>query len=60
MIPIEVYQEAMVESLKNAKALIKEAVLVAKNVSMTHALILKNLAIEEIAKANACCCENLT
>ncbi len=54
MIPREVYKEAMEESLKNAKALIRDAYLVGKQVSMTHALMLKNLAIEEIAKSNAC------
>ncbi len=52
--PREVYHEAMIESLRNAKALVKEAALVAQNVSMTHALMLKNLAIEEVAKAYAC------
>jgi AbiV family abortive infection protein len=54
LIPKEVYREAMVESLKNAKALVQESYLVAKNVSSTHALMLKNLAIEEIGKAIAC------
>ena len=54
MIPREVYKEAMEESLKNAKALIEESYLVAKNVSKIHGLMLKNLAIEEVSKAYAC------
>jgi AbiV family abortive infection protein len=54
VIPREVYKEAMDESLKNAKALVQEAYLVAKHVSNTHALMLKNLAIEEVAKAYVC------
>lgn len=54
LIPIEVYHEAMIESLRNAKALVEEAVLVARQVSMTHGLMLRNLAIEEAAKAHVC------
>ncbi|MFW9804691.1 MAG: AbiV family abortive infection protein [Candidatus Thorarchaeota archaeon] len=54
MISREVYEEAMHESLRNAKALIREAVLVGREISSTHALLLKNTAIEEIAKAYAC------
>jgi len=49
-----VYKEAMEESLGNAKALLQEAGMVARTVSITHALMLKNLAIEEIAKSLAC------
>lgn len=54
MIPREMYKEAMEESLKNAEMFIYEAKLIAEKGSQTHALLLKNLAIEEIAKAYVC------
>ena len=54
MISRELYKEAMDESLKNAEMFVYEAKLIAEKASQTHALLLKNLAIEEIAKAYVC------
>jgi AbiV family abortive infection protein len=54
LIPREVYKEAMDESLKNAEMFVYEAKLIAQRGSRTHALLLRNLAIEEVAKAYVC------
>lgn len=54
MVPLEVYKEAMEESLKNAEALIDAAKAVGDHAQKAHALMLHGLSQEEIAKAYAC------
>ncbi len=54
LIPLDVYKEAMDESLKNAVALIQASIAVANDASKVHGLLLSGLASEEIAKAYAC------
>jgi AbiV family abortive infection protein len=54
MIPRTIYKEAMNESIKNAEMFVYEAKLIDAKGSRTHALLLKNLAIEEVAKAYVC------
>ena len=54
LIPKELYHELFVESIRNAEMLIEEAKLIAESKSKTHARMLHNLAIEEVAKGYAC------
>jgi AbiV family abortive infection protein len=54
LIPREIYKEAMAESIRNAEVFIQEAKIIAEKGSSTHSLLLKNLAIEEVAKAYVC------
>lgn len=53
-VPIEVYHEVYLESIRNAEMLIEEAKLIAESKSKTHARMLHNFAIEEVAKGYAC------
>ena len=54
MIPREVYREALDECLKNAEMFVYESKLITEKGSHVHALLLKNLAGEEVAKAYVC------
>jgi AbiV family abortive infection protein len=54
LVSIEIYREAMEESLKNAEALIKASKTIASDASQAHAVMLHGLAQEEIAKGYAC------
>jgi hypothetical protein len=48
------YQDAMLESLRNAQQWLEDARLIVNNGSIAHSFVLRDLAGEEIAKAYAC------
>ncbi len=50
----QAYQDAMLESLRNAEQWLEDAQLLLENGSITHAYVLSDLAGEEVAKAYAC------
>ncbi len=54
MIPIEVYRLTLNECINHAEELLNISRIIASRGSKAHALLLKNFAVEEIAKAYVC------